>query len=142
MKNKSYLSLLEQLFMILIFALASALCLRGFYLANKMSKDREVLDNGVFSAQNAAELLKSTKGDLESCATSLGGFAEKDALTVFFDSNGHAVNSEKHSRYKLVATKNHSSDNFTESASICVICDSKIIFELEVAWQIGGSYEE
>ena len=71
MKNRAFLSILEQLCMILIFAVVAAVCLRVFSLANEISKDRDRLDRAVITAQYTAELLKSSKGDLEACADAL-----------------------------------------------------------------------
>ncbi|MBQ3574118.1 MAG: hypothetical protein IJA26_00480 [Clostridia bacterium] len=58
MKRES-LVLMEQLIMILIFALATALCLRLFVRADAISVENTRQDNAVLMAQNAAELLKS-----------------------------------------------------------------------------------
>ena len=78
MKNKAFLSILEQLCMILIFAIASAVCLRVFYSANNISKSRDTLDQAVIAAQNTAELIKSTKGDLQACAAKLEGIYDNN----------------------------------------------------------------
>jgi len=58
MKRES-LVLMEQLIMILIFALATALCLRLFVRADGISTENARQDHAVLLAQNAAELLKS-----------------------------------------------------------------------------------
>ena len=63
MKNKTSLLLMEQLVMVLTFALAAALCLGVFAAARNMSEDAEALDGAVILAQNAAEVLKDTCGD-------------------------------------------------------------------------------
>lgn len=65
MKNKTSLLLMEQLVMILVFALAAALCLQAFAQAKTISRETERLDRAVTLAQNAAELLKATGGDAE-----------------------------------------------------------------------------
>ncbi len=58
MKRES-LVLMEQLIMILIFALATALCLRLFVRADAISTESARQDHAVMLAQNAAEMLKS-----------------------------------------------------------------------------------
>ena len=58
MKRES-LVLMEQLIMILIFALATALCLRLFVRADAISAENARQDHAVLLAQNAAELLRS-----------------------------------------------------------------------------------
>lgn len=142
MKNKAFLSILEQLCMILIFAIACAICLRVFSLANEISKDRDSLDQAVIAAQNAAELLKSNKGDLQECAQELLGNAVENTLTVFYNSKGEAVDNETDSYFSLVATKKTSQHSFAESAQITIIQNNKTIFELDVVWQSGGSSNE
>ncbi len=64
MKNKSSLTLLELLIMIMVFALAAALCLRTFVYSGKLSEADRVRAEAESAAQNMAELLKSEKGDV------------------------------------------------------------------------------
>ncbi len=59
MKNKAFLILMEQLVMLLVFALAAALCLQIFVKANEFSEEIDRREQGAFLAQTAAELLKS-----------------------------------------------------------------------------------
>lgn len=73
MKNKAPLALMEQLIMLLVFALAAALCLQVFVNAGRISRFCEMRSHGVTVAQNAAEALKANSGDLEQCARSRGG---------------------------------------------------------------------
>ena len=63
MKRKSSLLLMEQLVMVLTFALAASLCLGIFAGAHKLSRDAQLQDGAVILAQSAAELLKETCGD-------------------------------------------------------------------------------
>lgn len=63
MKNRASLVLMEQLVMILVFALAAALCLRSFAVADRISHETEVQDKAILTAQNAAETLKATAGE-------------------------------------------------------------------------------
>ena len=59
MKNKASLLLMEQLVMILVFALAAALCLEAFAKAETISGETVRRDRAVVLARNAAELLKA-----------------------------------------------------------------------------------
>ena len=65
MKNKISLLLMEQLVMVLVFALAAALCLSAFVSADRISRETAQRDEAVALAQNAAEVLKATAGDGE-----------------------------------------------------------------------------
>ena len=59
MKSRASLVLMEQLAMVLVFALAAALCLQGFVRADETACRTARRDEAVVIAQNAAELLKA-----------------------------------------------------------------------------------
>lgn len=59
MKSRASLLLLEQLAMVLIFALTAAICMQAFVKADEISVHNIRQDRAVMLAQNAAELLKS-----------------------------------------------------------------------------------
>ena len=59
MKSKASLLLMEQLVMLLVFALAAALCLQAFAKAEVISAETARRDRAVVLARNAAELLKA-----------------------------------------------------------------------------------
>lgn len=59
MRSKASLSLMEQLMMVLVFALCAALCLRVFAGARQISEETARCDDAVVIAQNAAEMLKA-----------------------------------------------------------------------------------
>ena len=73
MKSKASLVLMEQLVMLLVFALAAALCLRMFVLSDRKSLDFEARDYAVLEVQNAAETVKLNYGDLSACVQSYCG---------------------------------------------------------------------
>lgn len=82
MKNRSTLVLMEMLVMLLVFALASAVCLQIFVAADRVSRRTQQQDHAVLLAQNGAELLKSQKGDLAQTAEKLGGTTDGKTVTV------------------------------------------------------------
>ena len=59
MRNRAFLPLMEQAIMILVFALAAALCLRTFVWADGYSARQQARDQAVTVAQNAAETLQA-----------------------------------------------------------------------------------
>ena len=71
MKNRTSLVLMEQLVMVLVFALAAAVCLTVFAEADRISRETARRDEAVLIAQNAAEVLKATSGDAERAKTVL-----------------------------------------------------------------------
>ncbi|MBR0417388.1 MAG: hypothetical protein IJI56_06225 [Firmicutes bacterium] len=72
MKNRTSLTLLEMLIMIMVLALAAALCLRAFVYSGKLSKEDRMKAEALSFAQNAAELLKYHKGDAEKAFSEMG----------------------------------------------------------------------
>ena len=126
MKNKTLLPLMEQLIMILVFALAAALCLQGFAAADRISKRQEILSEAVVITQNTADVLKSSFGDYEFAADILGG-------TV--TDNGLQIDKED---YILVATSVDDSNDFLSSSHIQIIYEDETIFEVTASWQEGS----
>ena len=59
MKRRASLALMEQLIMVLVFALAAALCLLVFAKAQTLADNTTRRDEAVLIARNTAELLKS-----------------------------------------------------------------------------------
>lgn len=59
MKSKAPLVMMEQIVMVLVFALAAALCLQTFVLSGKISKMTEAKNRAAVEAQNAAETMKN-----------------------------------------------------------------------------------
>lgn len=64
MKSKASLFLMEQLVMVLVFALAAALCIQVFVKAGEISDETARRDEAVIIARNAAQMLKAC-GDPE-----------------------------------------------------------------------------
>ena len=52
MKSKAPLALMEQLVMVLVFALAAALCVQAFFASDRMSRQGEARDRAVLLADS------------------------------------------------------------------------------------------
>ena len=63
MKHKTPLVLMEMVIMVLVFALASAICLRMFAASEQLSRKNEAVSHAVLLAENAAEELKAARGE-------------------------------------------------------------------------------
>lgn len=97
MKNKASLMLMEQLVMILVFALCAALCLQCFVAADRISEETALRDEAVLLAQNTAESLKTghpipdapdgLTSTVKALPTNLPGL-EKAEISVFDAENG------------------------------------------------------
>ena len=89
MRSKSPLALMEQVIMVLVFALAAALCLRVFVFSELASTRNEAVDRAVLECQNAAEFLKSTGLAVDEAqaelADRMGGTVSQGLLQVCYD---------------------------------------------------------
>ena len=111
MKQKASLLLMKQLVMILVFALAAALCLQVFVKAEAISAETAHRDQAVVLAKNAAELLKATEGDLE------------------------AVEQLNGSGYRVAVIPRNSPQPGLSCVEIEVFFEEKPLFSLETGWQ-------
>lgn len=115
MRNKTSLILMEQLAMVLVFALVSAMCLQIFVFSDRLSKDQEAKANAALIAQNTAELLKN-RGSARSETSEESGWWMEDGMYV-------QIYEEKTEIPGLVC------------ARIAVSDGTKTLFEIPVAWQ-------
>ena len=112
MTSKTTLSLIEQVIMVLIFSIATAICLNIFVYSNNLSKSNELKDEAVSAAVNAAEILKNTHGDISKAEAS--------------------SNSDN---FSLTVKPVDSGSKFLGKAKIYVLNDGDTIYTLEVSWQ-------
>ena len=73
MRSKTPLAMMELLVMLLVFALAAAVCVQVFVFAGADSRRDAARDRALAEVQNAAECIKSLRGDYETAARRLGG---------------------------------------------------------------------
>ena len=92
MRSKATLVMIEQVVMVLVFALAATLCVQMFVLTEKQSKKYEATDRAVLEAQNMAETLKS--GETE-------GITEGTPWCISFDSEWKVTEDEAQRSYYL-----------------------------------------
>lgn len=85
--SKSGLFLMELVLAIVLFAIASGVCVQLFITAHRLSHSSSDVTRAVAAAQNAAECFHSTGGDGEDMAQILGGIAEGSIVFVRFDEN-------------------------------------------------------
>lgn len=88
MKSKAPLLMMEQMVMLLVFALAAALCLQAFVKSDELSQRSQRRDEAVTAAQSAAEIVRHCQGDLARTAALLGAeqsYGDPDGLLVAYD---------------------------------------------------------
>ena len=133
MRNKSVLSLLEMLLMVLVLALASALCLRVFVYADTLSRTDEAKAGAQREAQNAAEILKAVKGDVDAACELVGGQKRDREWVRYFDQDWNPVAEAKEDGFCLYASCEK--DGFLGRALIRVESGKETLTELKAAWQ-------
>ncbi len=147
MRSKAPLALMEQAVMVLVFALAAALCLRVFVWCDRTSDRGIARDRAVIEAQNAAEIMKNEgsggkdmESVLDSVAEKLGASdaaeGQEPCVLILYDKDWN-VAGERNAAYGLWAEPAESGEAGLAIAHICVreLGDAEALFELNVAWQ-------
>jgi Tfp pilus assembly protein PilV len=111
MKSKATLFLMEQLVMLLVFALAAVLCMSVFVRSDRISEEIKQRDEAVILASNAAEMLKAAKNPQEVLKA-----IEKDGFTLEIQEEESGIAGLK-------------------QAKIIVFCDQDEVFSLQTGWQ-------
>lgn len=140
MRNKSILVMVEHMVMLLVFALAAAVCLRMFALSGKLSRTYEAKDRAALMAQNAAECIKreGISGYIEQTGATADG---ENVWIVSYDENWEQV-SKKSGKFilKVMGTE---SPEYLFRAEVAVFTeDGEELFRLPVATQIGAEVTE
>ena len=132
MKSKAPLSLMEQLVMLLVFALAAALCLQVFVLSGQMSRMSEARDRGVTAVQ---EVIKASGGDVQQCEMLLGGSSDGQLWQIGYDADWKEVPMEQAS-YQLRVTPVATEIPGLGSAQVSALeKDGDILFQVTISWQ-------
>lgn len=132
MKSKAPLALIEMLVMILVFALAAALCLNIFVLADRRSETNAARDRAVLAAQTAAETVKSCGGDMERAARLLNARWADGTLSI-----------PTNDMFTLSVTPVKSETSLLGTALVeARLCDGDTcLIQLTVAWQEVAEHE-
>ena len=135
MKSKGSLVLMEQLLMVLVFAIAAAFCLQAFALSQRLSHQFTRTDRASAAAQSAAETLKSCGGDGEAAARLLNGSWDGRQLSVLYDENWTPVAAD--GAYQLTAQPASSTriPGLGEAEIAVSSAGGELLFSLSTAWQ-------
>ena len=135
MRSKTPLVLMEQLVMVLVFALAAALCVQAFTLADRRSRQVEAMDCALLEAQNAVETLKSCGGDYRETAELCRGTWDGAELCRF-NNKDWKREQEGNAAYVLTVTPAKSEDALLGRAEVAVTDRSgELLCALPAAWQ-------
>ena len=134
MKNKAPLALMEQLMMLLVFALAAALCLQVFVFSGQVSRRCEAQSHGATAVQNAAELLKAAHGNTDLLSRHLGGFATDDGWCIPYDDGWHPTADEM-APYRIIITGSNTGVSGLGGANVTAHTTTEELFHITVYWQ-------
>ena len=132
MRSKAPLALMEQVVMVLVFALAAVLCLKVFVFAEQMSLRNEAVDRAVAEARNAAEALKGE--NLEYFET-MG--AEQDGnggFVIWYHEDWTAAESGS-GAYRLEVSRSRQDEFLWSGEAAVFTADGEALFRLPVAGQ-------
>ena len=140
-RSRVPLVLMEQLMMLLVFALAAAVCLRIFVFSDRASHEVQDRDRAAELVQNTAQVLRHTGGDFLRSAELLDPRAwNEDSLLVGYDSEWAATDGDV--RYTLRASRVPSGISLLGKAQVW--CRDEVedreLFRLEIAWQEVAEY--
>lgn len=133
MKSKAPLVLLEQLIMLLVFALAATACLGILTAAHNIRLSAQRQDDAVFLAQNSAEIVKCHAGNLQKASDAMGGILKEDTLYIFGNDGLY-----------LQIQKTESPVSGLGQAELRALhedASSDVLFSLTVCWQEVSSHE-
>ena len=118
MRSKTPLVLMEQLVMVLVFAMAAAICLQVFGLSDRLSKENEARAEAALLAQNTAEELKSSYGEV------LLDWEEVDGI-YYMEEEG----------YRVQVQTAETEISGLKKVRLQVLQEEEVLFEIPVAWQ-------
>ena len=136
MRSKAPLAMMEQLVMVLVFALAAALCVRIFALSDRLSRESVTRDQAVSAVQNAAETLKACRGDCAEAARMLGGVWDGAAWSIAYDDGWTMMPAGEEGVYCLLAVPADSGQELLGMADVSASTwQGEELYSLSVAWQ-------
>lgn len=127
-RSKAPLALMEQIIMILVFALTAAVCLQAFVYSNNLSEEGDKENLAASHAQEVVETCKMYSGDLDQVQLKLSGERTENGIRVFYE--------EDHMTVFLEITEQ---SDWLARAKVSVQDEKdKEIFSVDTAWQRGG----
>ena len=120
MKSKAPLVMMEQMVMILVFALAAALCLQAFVLSDSLSERGEARDRAVLLCENAAETLR---------------LGPKETYVAYYDENWQQREEPSVYRLEVEGLPEDLETLYRARARAARESDGEELFRLDYAWQ-------
>ena len=145
MRSKAPLLLMEQMVMLLVFALAAALCLQAFVKSDSISSESEQRDRAITLCQSVAEVIQHD-GGVEAALTRLHGeiYEQDGVYSSFYDGDWNYNWSEPRCGtgapecvYRLEVRPVDSGVDGLGRAQVNAVAikSETVIFTLDVSWQ-------
>lgn len=136
MKSKAPLVMMEQMVMILVFALAAALCMQAFVLSDSLSARDESRDTAVLLCENIAEEYKGFQKMAGPAATE--GGTQTDIQKYYFDEKG--ARTETAPAYRIEVQPVSVEEPLDEKLGKAMVQafdeeSGKLLYGFEFAWQ-------
>ena len=154
MRSKTPLALMEQILMILVFALAAAVCLRMFVYADRLSRRNEAVSQAAVYAQNTAEMIKECGEPLSEQLKNEDGWVQKTGTWIkCFDTDWQPIKQEispsedkttaigETGEYQITVYEAESEIHGLLRAKIVVSWGNEELFQIPVAWQEVNRHE-
>ncbi len=138
MRSKAPLVLMEQTVMVLVFALAAAVCVRAFVLSDSLSKANAARDAAVLRAESAAEIYKNCRGSGSAAAARYGGSVKDGVWTVYWDDAWKRVKTADDAAYRLRIRPRTSEYSRMRGAEVKLVSLGKSgeqLISFPLAWQ-------
>ncbi|MBR2122948.1 MAG: hypothetical protein IJ930_08520 [Lachnospiraceae bacterium] len=141
MKNRTLLSLIEMLIMVMVFSVSAAICLRAFVFADRTSRSTENIAEAALRAQSAAELMQRFHGSAGEAAAVFGGSVDNGSdpddnlWTAGFDEDWKLTGPLAGAAFVLEAEETGGTDLLGEGTVRVRYADGGLIFEIPVCWQ-------
>lgn len=141
MKSKAPLALMEQMVMLLVFALAAALCLQAFVQSDRLSRESEARDHAAVLCQSVAETIRHNGGNLEAAAAQLavpyGAYAAEGLPFEVHYTEDWGLSDTREYAYYLRAEEVDSGLPGLGQARVEVVetAAGEPLFDLTISWQ-------
>lgn len=141
MKSKAPLVMMEQIVMVLIFALAAALCLQTVALSGKLSKRTEARNRAVVEAQNAAETMKNE--GIAEFIDRYDAVQQESVWVIWFDEAWNIVTEKNRAEYCLQVLPEESENIYLWRAVITVTAtENEELIRITAAGQTEVTQDE
>lgn len=125
-RSKAPLALMEQIIMILVFALTAAVCLQAFVYSDSLSQKSYKQDLAVTHAQEVAEYIKELK-DLDAVSQKLSGQYTEEGIAFAYPEDGMTV---------YMSPKQDTTNEYMLCTAIRVLDDKgEALFSIDVGCQ-------